>query len=50
MPIKAGDPFPMSVYGFILNKEGRPESISLESLLKDKRVLLVGMPGPFTPT
>ena len=48
MKIKKGDIFP-NVETFQVSENG-PEAVSTKKLLENKRVLLIGVPGAFTPT
>ncbi len=48
MAIKVGDKLPSGSFG-IMTPNG-PGSISTDELFKGKRVILVGVPGAFTPT
>ncbi|MAZ07226.1 MAG: peroxiredoxin [Rickettsiales bacterium] len=48
MKIKQGDIFP-NVDTFQVSENG-PEAVSTKKLLENKRVLLIGVPGAFTPT
>ena len=48
MKIKQGDIFP-NVETFQVSENG-PEAVSTKKLLENKRVLLIGVPGAFTPT
>ncbi|MDH4108823.1 MAG: peroxiredoxin [Gammaproteobacteria bacterium] len=48
MAIKAGDRMPSGVFGVMT--EAGPGAISTDELFKGKRVVLVSVPGAFTPT
>ena len=48
MPIQAGDKMPVGVFG--LMTDSGPGAISTEELFAGKKVVLVSVPGAFTPT
>jgi len=48
MSIKVGDKIPSVILSHMDN--GEPRTISTDVLLKGKKVVLVGVPGAFTPT
>lgn len=48
MPIKAGDKMPSGVFGVMT--ESGPGAMSTDELFNRKKVVLVSVPGAFTPT
>ena len=48
MSIKVGDKFPQGILAFYDSKSIK--TINTDDILKNKRVVLFGMPGAFTPT
>ncbi|WOJ88222.1 peroxiredoxin [Methylocapsa polymorpha] len=48
MTIKAGDPLPKATFT-VMSKEG-PKLRTTDEIFKDRKVVLFGVPGAFTPT
>ena len=48
-PIAVGDVIPDGTLAY-LDDENKPQSASIHSLAKGKKVIIFGVPGAFTPT
>ncbi|XP_054804452.1 peroxiredoxin-2B-like [Prosopis cineraria] len=48
-PIAAGDVIPDGVLSY-LDDDNKPQTVSIHSLAAGKKVIIVGVPGAFTPT
>ncbi|XP_057763274.1 peroxiredoxin-2B-like [Arachis stenosperma] len=48
-PIAVGDVIPDGTLAF-LDNDNKPQSVSIHSLAKGKKVIIFGVPGAFTPT
>ena len=48
MSIKVGDKFPQGILAFYESKSLK--TIQIDEILRNKRVIIFGMPGAFTPT